>query len=162
MEMAEDRGKVLDRLINHSQSLEEHFIKLFTMRNTTNDYNDYVETIANILNVCNKSKVKTKSLKLKEGEYFELLFGINDTFSYGDADVMLNDFYIKNRKKYPTYPYSPYMDCTALVANFHDCYLDFAKYFSNLMSTDKVGGNRIREFEEKVRSFIEEEKYNRW
>lgn len=159
-EMADRRNVVTERIESHRKSMSEHFIKLFTMKNDLYNYDDYVNTVSAILDLCNRSLVKGQ-IKLKQKEYLELLFGITNSFSVADADCRLNDFWVKHHNEYKMCPYVPGKDNEKLVKCYHDCYQDFAEYFSGIMATDKKGATRLDEFKKTlITSFIENPKYD--
>lgn len=155
--MAGNKNKTINTIQKHSESLIEHFIKMFLFGNSTNNLNDWSDTVANILDFCNTSKVKTSRGKLKYNTYLEELFCMNNTFEYGDARGFIYDFYIKHKKDFPNFTFNPSND-NELVKKFYVCYKDFATYFSNIMATDKSGESRLNEFKNKSIEFATDDR----
>lgn len=156
-EMAGNKNKTISTIQKHSESLIEHFIKMFLFGNSTNNLNDWSDTVANILDFCNTSKVKTSRGKLKYNTYLEELFGINNTFDFGDARGFLYDFYIKHKNDFLNFTFNPMKDID-MVKRFYNSYKEFATYFANIMATDKVGGSRLNEFKYKSIEFATDDR----
>ena len=149
LEMADPRSKVIPRIENQYEPLDEHIVKAFVFHNDSYNYNDYITTIANILNYCNGQIVKTKTGKLKAHEYLELLFGVLNSFSVTDARNRIWTFEMNKGKEYPSFERTDEM-----CQKFYNCYKEIAYYFSNYMANDKKGEDKMEEFKEKVDSII--------
>ena len=149
--MAEPRSKIVNRIESQYDALIEHAIKAFVFRNDANNYKGYVNTVANILNYCNGQFAKTKTGKLKEKEYLELLFGINDTYSVVDARNQLWTFQMQKGSKYPKFERSE-----ELIDSFYKFYSYLSHYFSDFLAKDKEDIDRLEEFEKIVDKFIKQ------
>lgn len=148
-EMAEPRSKIVDRIKYQYDALLEHSVKAFVYKDDKENYNDYITTIANILNYCDGQFAKTKTGKLKEKEYLELLFGVNDTYSELDARNQIWTFQMKKGKDYP-----PFERSKGLINSFYKFYSNLSSYFSKLIANDKEDRDRMDEFKTKVDEFI--------
>ena len=148
-EMAEPRSKIVSRIESQYDALLEHSIKAFVYKDDRENYNDYITTIANILNYCDGQFAKTRTGKLKEKEYLELLFGVNNTYSFLDARNQLWTFQMKKGKDYP-----PFERSKELIEGFYRFYSNLSNYFSNLIASDREDRDRMNEFKNKVDELI--------
>ena len=149
-EMSDPRKIVMSDIASQRLPIREHAAKLVIFGNTTGDLNDWVNTIANIFNYIKNMFVKSKTNKLKYREYLELAFGINETFDIDNASSILDYFDMKFGKKFPKYERTDELE-----EKMYNFYNTVAKYFSNYFSTCKEKKNRISEFEEKIKEFLE-------
>lgn len=149
-EMSDPRKVVMSDIASQRLPIREHAAKLVIFGNTTGDLNDWVNTLANIFNYINNMFVKSKTNKLKYREYLELAFGINESFDIDNASSILDYFDIKFGKKFPKYERT-----YELEKKMYNFYNTMAKYFSNYFSACKEKKNRISEFEEKIKEFLE-------
>ena len=94
-DMAMKLSKAKQILEDNSDAFAEHSAKILIYNNSTNDFNGWIRTLAIICSNVGGLEVKTKSGKLSEKEYKELLFdSIN---SYKDIRqiyyrLLLKDF----------------------------------------------------------------------
>ena len=149
-EMSDPRKIVMSDIASQRLSIREHSAKLVIFENNTGDLNDWVNTLANIFNYVNNMFVKSKTSKLKYKEYLELAFGINESFDSNDASSILDYFDMKFSKKFPNYNRTDELE-----KKMYNFYNTMAKYFSSYFSTCKEKKNRISEFEEKIKEFLE-------
>lgn len=149
-EMSDPRKIVMSDIASQRLPIREHVAKLVIFGNTTGDFNDWVNTLANIFNYINNMFVKSKTNKLKYREYLELAFGINETFDIDNASSILDYFDMKFSKKFPKYERTDELE-----KKMYNFYNIMAKYFSSYFSTCKEKKNRISEFEEKIKEFLE-------
>lgn len=149
-EMSDPRKVVMTDIASQRLPIREHAAKIVIFENTTGDLNDWVNTLANIFNYINNMFVKSKTNKLKYKEYLELAFGINETFDIDNASSILDYFDMKFSKKFPKYERTDELE-----KKMYNFYNIMAKYFSSYFSTCKEKKNRISEFEEKIKEFLE-------
>ena len=149
-EMSDPRKVVMTDIASQRLPIREHAAKIVIFENTTGDLNDWVNTLANIFNYINNMFVKSKTNKLKYKEYLELTFGINETFDIDNASTILDYFDMKFSKKFPKYERTDEIE-----KKMYNFYNTMAKYFSDYFSTCKEKKNRISEFEEKIKEFLE-------
>lgn len=148
--MSDPRKVVMTDIASQRLPIREHAAKIVIFENTTGDLNDWVNTLANIFNYINNMFVKSKTNKLKYKEYLELAFGINETFDIDNASSILDYFDMKFSKKFPKYERTDELE-----KKMYNFYNIMAKYFSSYFSTCKEKKNRISEFEEKIKEFLE-------
>lgn len=140
LEMASSRKKTISLISGYWWDIVSHFFKCIIFPNDPS-YNHWISEIAAWLNYINNQFAKTKSFKLKKEVYMDEVFGINNTFELRDIRSWLENFQLRDGKKYPEFEISK-----GLVAKCFEYYYKLADYFSSLFEVDRSDKNKTSQF----------------
>lgn len=149
LEMANSRKKTISIISSYWWDIVSHFFKCVIFPQDPS-YNHWLDEISTWFNYINNQFVKTKSFKLKKNIYMDEVFGINNTFEVKDIRGWLENFQMKEGRKYPEFEVSK-----GLVAKCFEFYYKLANYFSSLFEVDKSDKNKIKKFKPIIQTIIE-------
>ena len=123
-EMAFNRSEAIDKINREVPPYRDHLIKCIVYGNSTNNLWHWSDEVADKIN-------KVNNIKLKSGNKFEQKF-YEDEFLLASGDcksdfeIVLNNFLIDYRYKYPAFEITD-----ALLDKVVEVFTDLSYYFSN-------------------------------